>query len=175
MFGSHEAVGWNGHLSFDRYTRYGAYGFGEDESIVKNWVRPSKVDWNNIDWGKLQNRCAESNAGRFSSKSKAVHSHISPETRTAILIRSDTGKVYSDNDIVNIRAMIMELALQSGGEYEVFLLVQVQDDTIPLDDDETIDWLLEENIPPEFWSITRFWSVATIASRYLEIEPELTE
>lgn len=170
MFGSHDAVGWDAQLSFDRYTRYGAYGFGENDT-VDNWARPSKVDWENVSWGDLQTQCVAENAGRFDAG--ALQSAIAPEARTVVLIRTYTGKEYSDNDMINIRAMVTELALQSGGQYEVVLLVHVKDETISLEGSK--DRLLRENVPREFWGIARFWNMPTEVAGYPELNPELME
>ncbi|EKV12625.1 hypothetical protein PDIG_42260 [Penicillium digitatum PHI26] len=175
IFGSHKAVGLEESLSFDRYTRYGAYGFAEDEKNVENWIRPTKVDWNIVDWGKLQKQCAADNADRFDAQSQGLNMHHAPEARTAVLIRSYTGKEFSDNDIINIRAMVSELSLQSGGEYEVVLLTHVKDDSIQLNDPLVWDRLLNEHIPREFWGITQFWSMPQEVAHYPELNPELMD
>ncbi|CAG8906356.1 unnamed protein product [Penicillium nalgiovense] len=146
IFGSHEAASLDGSLSFDRYTRYGAYGFAEDGINVENWFRPTKVNWNDVDWGKLQKQCATHNANRFDAHLQGLNNNA-PEARTAILIRSYTGKKFSENDIINIRAMISELSLQSGGEYEVVLLTHVKDESIPLNDPLVRKRLLQQNVP----------------------------
>ncbi|TQB69431.1 hypothetical protein MPDQ_001867 [Monascus purpureus] len=184
MFGSHKAVGLDGRISFDRYTRYGAYGFGESESSVDNWMKPEKVEWDQVDWGTLQEECLERNADRFpdpyknadqSYPSGTSNLHIPPQSRTAVLIRSYTGKVYSENDKQVIRSMITELALQSGGEYEVVLLVHVRDDNIPIDDPEVCQQVLRENVPQEFWGITTLWNMPTAAARYPLVDPALVD
>ncbi|KAJ6112528.1 Protein of unknown function DUF3405 [Penicillium capsulatum] len=170
LFGSHEAVGWDGEISFDRYTRYGAYGLGENEKVA-NWARPSKVKWEKVDWGNLQAKCVADNADRY--EVGVSRSAIPPEARTVVLIRTYTGKQYSDNDMINIRAMITELTLQSGGQYEVILLVHVKDDAISLEDER--ERLLQENVPREFWGIARFWKMATEVAGYPELNPELMD
>jgi hypothetical protein len=143
------------------------YGFAEDETNVENWVRPAKVNWNDVDWEKLRKQCAMYNANRFDAHLQGLNNNA-PETRTAVLIRSYTGKEFSENDIINVRAMISELSLQSGGEYEVVLLTHVKDDSIPLDDPLVRKRLLQQNIPREFWGITQFWN-------YPQLDPELME
>ena len=183
MFGSHEALGIDGRISFDRYTRYGAYGFAEDESGVDNWFKPEKVNWDLVDWGALQQSCLERNADRFPNlyidmdptTSGTKNAHLLPQSRTAILIRSYTGKEYSENDKYVIRSMIAELALQSGGEYEIVLLVHVRDDTIPIENPVVYQDVLKENVPQEFWGITTLWNVPTVSSRYPSIDPALLE
>ena len=44
--------------------------------------------------------------------------------RTAILIRTWEGYKYTDDDLMNIRALITETSLLSGGEFQVFLLIK---------------------------------------------------
>ncbi|PHH67629.1 hypothetical protein CDD82_1264 [Ophiocordyceps australis] len=43
--------------------RYGPYGFNQDEA----WYNRSRVDWETVDWGQLQDECAAQNAHRFPS------------------------------------------------------------------------------------------------------------
>jgi hypothetical protein len=189
-FGSHEAVGIDGQLSYDRYGRYAAYGFGEDDPN-QDWIRPSKVDWNTVNWGQLQQECVHANAGRFNTtapnegsglaawfqhKAKPanlLNQEIKPETRTAILIRSYTDKVYSENDKQVIRSMVQELSLQSGGEYEVFLLVHVKDDNVPIHQKEIYEKVLNDNIPQEFWNMTILWSMPMVSERYNKLDPKV--
>lgn len=110
MLGSHEAVRLDGGLSFDRYTRYGAYGFGEGEAAVENWIKPSRVDWDELNWGELQRRCVNRNADRFDkADGSTVTPSITPEPRSAVLIRTYVGKKFSANDVYSIRSIINEL------------------------------------------------------------------
>jgi hypothetical protein len=178
MFGSHEAVGFDAQVSFDRYTRYGAYGFGEDESYVTNWIKPSKVKWDDVDWSDLQRQCYDRNAARFSQKNDGLakaKQHISPESRTAVLIRTYVGKKYNENDLQVIRSMITELSLQSGGEYSVFLLLHVKNSELPIDQIDVHQKVLKDNIPEEFWNMTILWNVPMVASRYPNLDRNVIE
>ena len=181
-------IGVDGQLSYDRYTRYAAYGYGEDDPS-SDWIRPSKVDWDSVNWGKLQQECVQVNAGRYNTTAASDSSGLSswfgrrsrptnlinpeaaPEKRTAILIRSYTDKQYSENDKQVLRSMVQELSLQSGGEYEVFLLVHVKDDSIPIDQEEAYEQVLRDHIPPEFWNMTILWNVAMVSERYNKLDP----
>jgi hypothetical protein len=178
MFGSHEAVGFNGQVSFDRYTRYGAYGFGEEESHVSNWIKPSKVKWSEVDWSDLQCRCHDRNAARYSQKNESPSKekqHIAPESRTAVLIRTYIGKKYTENDLQAIRSMITELSLQSGGEYAVFLLLHVKNPHLPIDQVEVHQKVLKDNIPEEFWNMTILWNEPMVAARYPNLDRNVVE
>ncbi|KAH1271575.1 hypothetical protein KXV81_006441 [Aspergillus fumigatus] len=178
MFGSHEAVGFNGQVSFDRYTRYGAYGFGEEESHVSNWIKPSKVKWSEVDWSDLQCRCHDRNAARYSQKNESPSKekqHIAPESRTAVLIRTYIGKKYTENDLQAIRSMITELSLQSGGEYAVFLLLHVKNPHLPIDQVEVHQKVLKDNIPEEFWNMTILWNEPMVAARYPNLDRNVVD
>ncbi|KAF2269462.1 hypothetical protein CC78DRAFT_575024 [Lojkania enalia] len=90
--------------------------------------------------------------------------------RTAVLIRAWTGYEFEENDLMAIRAMISELSLQSGGEYQVFLYVHVKDSRLPIfDDSELYAAILEESIPPELQDIAILWSESIFPKWYPEV------
>lgn len=169
-------------VCFDRYSRYGPYGYGEDDNGVQGWIRPKKVDWDNVDWGTLQADCVDKNAERFglprSDRSSPPQPGDAPppavepragagsEKRTAFLLRSWTGKVYSENDKQNIRSMVTELSLMSGGEYEVVLLVHCKDDNLPIWEDDVYQAVLDEHVPREFWNITELWNMGMVRGQF---------
>lgn len=96
-----------------------------------------------------------------------------PENRTAILLRSYTGKKYTENDKQFIRALVSELSLKSGGEYEVYLLVQVKDSKLRIfDDPETYQYVLTENVPAEFQGMTVLWNDEIVWNIYTELKDE---
>lgn len=65
----------------------------------------------------------------------------------------------------------MELSLHSGAEYEVFLLVHVKDDTIPIySDDNTVQRLKEIYIPAEFRNMTIFFNNKLLEAWYPKVE-----
>lgn len=166
MLGSHDAIGLDGSLSFDRYTRYGAYGFAEGEAAVENWIKPKRVDWDEVNWGELQRRCVDRNAGRFDTAAgSTVNPSITPESRSAVLIRTYVGKKYSENEVYSIRAIINELSLHSGGEYAVFLLLHLKNQSFPVDQEVRRE-IVRANVPREFWDITELWDDPTVTSPY---------
>ena len=58
-----------------------------------------------------------------------------------------------------MRSVIMELSLQSGGEFEAFLLVEVKNLSIPIFDDmAAYDSVVENSVPKEFWDMTILWN-----------------
>ncbi|KAG6081446.1 hypothetical protein E4U30_001827 [Claviceps sp. LM220 group G6] len=86
-------------------------------------------------------------------------SDVVKEPKTAILLRSYTGKKYTDNDRQVIRALVSELSLKTGGQYEVFLLVHSKNETIPIHQDAALyQAVLNEHVPVEFHGITVLWN-----------------
>ncbi|KAK0616016.1 hypothetical protein B0T17DRAFT_619589 [Bombardia bombarda] len=88
------------------------------------------------------------------------------EKRTALLLRSYTGKEYTDNDKQVLRSLITELSLRTGGEYEVFLLVHVKDGSSIWLDDATYETVIQKAIPQEFWGITVLWDDESVKTTY---------
>ena len=70
---------------------------------------------------------------------------------------------------MNIRAMIAEASLASGGKYQVFILLHVKDEGVPLfTGEDQPDATIRKHVPPEFHSITEVWNHAQLAmSLYL--------
>jgi Protein of unknown function (DUF3405) len=99
---------------------------------------------------------------------------VVPESRsrTAIVIRTHSNQNYTENDKQNIRALISELSLGSGGEYQVYLLVQVQDETLPIwTDDNAYSEAVQNSVPQEFWNMTVLWNDAKMKELYPMIKP----
>ncbi|KAM0219596.1 hypothetical protein ACHAQI_000982 [Fusarium lateritium] len=113
-----------------------------------------------------------------SGQQKHARTHKNPTTgymsepRTAILLRSYTGKDYTENDKQTIRALVSELSLRTGGQYEVFLLVQVKDNNLRIfEDDAVYQTVLSQSVPPEFRSMTILWNDDIVWKLY----PKLTD
>ncbi|KAL3420740.1 hypothetical protein PVAG01_07185 [Phlyctema vagabunda] len=166
---------------------------GERDGAEGVWVENEKVDYRNVNWGDAQKRCYQINAARFdqksiqiqhaktfsvledSSRSAQVHNSTAQKElfkkhlpRTAVVIRSWDEFVYREEDILHLRAMISELSLGSGGEYDVHLMVQVKDEgKHPIWADElTYEEHLNASVPEEFRSITTLWSETQMLMLY---------
>lgn len=186
-----DALGIDLDHCFDRFHRFGPYGYGQQETdSVDHWQHPvSKPDWSNTPWGELQDNCVSANKGRFApgSPSRAnitldmslpddhltAPNHPSPNngvshrSRTAILIRTWEGYTYNDNDLENIRALITELNLLSGGEYQVFLFVNIKDVSLDIyGNPEVYRDTLRANVPREFWDIAILWNERVLEQWY---------
>jgi hypothetical protein len=75
---------------------------------------------------------------------------------------------YREEDVIHLRAMISELSLGSGGEYDIHLLVQVKDEAKnPIwADEETYEKHLTESVPAEFRGLATFWSETQMLNLY---------
>jgi hypothetical protein len=196
-FGSHETIDLDGDVCTDRYSRFGAYGFDEKgEDVVPGFSRPPTVAWYRVDWHKLQSQCIERNAGRYKSSDVVNVSTQNPlsfdlpdaphrdwgappapasnvkryHPRTALLIRAWIGLRWKPHHREYLRALIMELSLHSGGEYQVFLLIHVKDDEMPIFSDSKTIHRLKRSIPEEFRSMTLFFNNKLLEAWYPKIE-----
>ncbi|CAK7206390.1 hypothetical protein SEUCBS139899_009182 [Sporothrix eucalyptigena] len=88
--------------------------------------------------------------------------------RTAVVIRCWDEFVWREEDIMNMRSIITELSLASGGRYDVHLLVQVKNDAkYPIwADDEAYRNKINEVIPEEFRGIVTLWTETQMLSLY---------
>ncbi|KAF2759752.1 hypothetical protein EJ05DRAFT_437211 [Pseudovirgaria hyperparasitica] len=217
VIGSYDVLGLNKDVCFERYGRLGPYGYGyskklggsgsgmagDREGIEEVWKQDSEVDYRNIDWADVQDRCLAANRNRFAEMSqsknhfyynmgsggphretmgketgeqtveeiKTQKTHASEEnvekrlaknkkiTRNAVIIRTWWDYNYDDEDIWYLRAVISELAIQTGGEYTVHFLVHVKDDNLPIwSDDQTYQRVLNESLPEEFRGMGTLWT-----------------
>ncbi|KAK6598091.1 hypothetical protein H4I96_09043 [Botrytis cinerea] len=248
QMGSFSLFDIDSNLCFERETRLGLYGFAEDfvDSVRTDSLAamtrhkrdvPTKIQWDDINWGLLQTQCVEKNTNRYlvseipepingeimvsapntSSASKgskaketktkkrvlgtilnrnqsdenelkdhfvkaqlakAVKAAIDVngplKSRTAIMLRSYSGKKWNDNDKQNVRSLITELALKSGGEYEIFLLVHIRNSTIAIENDADYIEALQKNVPKEFHDIAVLWNEAYVQGFYPLIPKKVT-
>jgi len=188
--GSYALLGIDGNICFEREGRLAAYGYRGvkgKRGHVKKRVDWDAVNWDILQdfcYQKNSDRYVQvdqlgpvKNAVRdVESSSMASHSTeadaqerallgtsqltMKPKSRTAVLLRASSGREYSENDKQNIRSLVTELSLRSGGEYHVFLLVQVEDD-LPLSKES-----FKANIPKEFWGMVIPWNEATMKEWY---------
>ena len=181
---------------FDRYHRFGPYGYeqGNAEEVDDYDAPVTKPDWSSVHWGQLQDQCLVANKERYQPnarqpinlkpgkelpKDAARLPTEAPEppstaplhkTRTALLIRTWEGYEYTNNDLEAIRALITELSLLSGGEYQVFLFVNVKDSNADIWTNERVyKDILEQNVPRELQSISILWNEKIFAEWYPKV------
>ncbi|KAI0997850.1 hypothetical protein K3495_g10338 [Podosphaera aphanis] len=182
ILGSYQLLDLPEDICFERFGRLGPYGYGyaskyggtgvgehgDTEGSLSVWKRDAEtnqIDYRNMNWAASQRSCHAANEARFKPD---PHSQDSNKTdvfpkrllRTAVVIRVWDDFEYREEDILNLRAMILELSLGSGGEYQVHLLVQVKDEAKnPVwADEETYQKHLNASVPEEFRGITTLWS-----------------
>lgn len=152
---------------------------GDMSEYERVWNEVPQYDYRNVDWAAAQERCYAQNALRFRSgreeKAQALgtsgkkgkrmpwgekeREEKKTVPRTAVVIRTWDSFLYKEEDILYLRSLINELALGSGGEYDVHLLVQLKDESIPVFSDEaTYKAHLERSVPAEFRGMASFWS-----------------
>ncbi|OAA66715.1 hypothetical protein SPI_01291 [Niveomyces insectorum RCEF 264] len=267
--GSYELLSLPEDICFERYGRYGPYGygysvrsgglgvggFGEDEGAKTVWDAADRIDYRNVDWADVQQRCYRANARRFkpaalrkapingffiddndttahhvsravstgdepteeaapvsllssvSVSASAPHAGVTSEVpaatasheslavssapssssssshdargdlpRTAVVVRCWDEFEWREDDILNMRSLIAELALASGARYDVHLLVQIKNDAkYPVwADDETYRSRIEATIPAEFRGLVTLWSETQMLSLYQGIHDLFT-
>lgn len=168
-WGSYEQLNLRRDQCWERFGRFGPYGYSypwsegglglSNHSVTTGTAvlesMYKKVDYRGVNWGEAQKRCREKNKARFEPRSPGKK----PVKRTAYVLRTWTGCKYDNVQILSLRAMINELSLKSGGEYDVHLLVHVKDDTNPIWASEDVyRKTLQDNVPEEFWGIATLWS-----------------
>ncbi|CAK7201289.1 hypothetical protein SEUCBS139899_003992 [Sporothrix eucalyptigena] len=164
----------------------GGVGLGmdtENDGADQIWSPEStsgRINYSNVDWAAAQRRCFEANEERFVPSHSAKYSTKDPLSmpnhdstaveanntsglkkieRTAIVMRCYAGFKWSLHSILNMRALVSELSLRSGGEYDVYILLHARDENIPVwADEETAMNFIADNIPPEFRGLTTLWS-----------------
>ncbi|KAL1841950.1 hypothetical protein VTJ49DRAFT_6273 [Mycothermus thermophilus] len=215
VLGSYELLSLPEDICFDRFGRYGPYGYGysvragglglgnhgDKAGAEAVWETTKQVDWRTVDWADAQRRCYQTNAGRYKplevrepsprgfyigdglETSKLATRSASPEQtaqepasdtpqgampRTAVVLRCWDEFPWNEEDILNLRALISELSLASGGRYDVHLLVQVRNDgrnPIWADDDE-YRRRINDTVPREFQGIATLWSETQMLAVY---------
>ncbi|KAK1241494.1 hypothetical protein MKX08_001468 [Trichoderma sp. CBMAI-0020] len=220
--GSYEVLNLPEDVCFERYGKFGPYGFGysirtgglgtgehgENQGAESVWGSGSRVDYRELDWADIQRRCFQTNAGRYkalpakspspngffigspeaakvqsrdsqpkeSDKAKAkgdasaekTSSEVAKQSRTAIVVRCWDEFLFREDDFANLRSMISELSLASGGRYDVHLLVQVKNDArYPVwADHEIYEQRIRDAIPKEFQGLVTLWTETQMLSLY---------
>jgi hypothetical protein len=189
-----------GHGYGHRLGGTGSGLFGDKEGAEAVWKNVYEVDYRSVDWADSQKRCFQANSARFQNQATAKRSETpedgsrgndanSPKVpivestpvqtsekkkllpRTAVVIRTWDEYKYGADDILYLRALISELSLGSGGEYDVHLLVQVKNQTAAIwADEQAYQTHLQLSVPSEFRGIATLWSESQSAMIYPGLE-----
>jgi hypothetical protein len=149
------------------------------------WMNSGQIDWRRIDLGDAQKQCYARNKGRFGQAGlHNSHERIdsladgpseglrhSPEAypdfnntygiipRTAVILRAWGNLDYTPALKLHIRALVNELSLNSGAEYDVHLLVEIKDIHKPIwTSQHAYEETLNATVPAEFRSMATLWS-----------------
>ncbi|KAI0447365.1 hypothetical protein F4803DRAFT_499333 [Xylaria telfairii] len=184
LWGDYETLEIAPDRCYERFGRFSPYGYsyGHEEGGLglsdhsthvgaeKVQAMIDKVDYRQVNWGSAQKRCFEKNKKRFVSEdgtSEKGEGNKKKVPRSAFVLRTWTGYEYTDIQLLTLRAMINELSLKSGGEYDVHLLVHVKDSNLPIwASQEAYNKTLRENVPAEFWDIATLWSERQMRTYY---------
>lgn len=184
FYGDYKVLGLREDVCFERFGRFAPYGYGYEEhagglglgnkseraGAEKVFARSGYVDYSKVDWGMAQRRCREKNTARFEEKQAGGKKRVE---RHAYVLRTWTGYEYTNAQILSLRAMINELSLKSGGQYDVHLLVHVKNISIPIwASPEVYQETLRANVPREFWNMTTLWSERQMEMYYPEPFPD---
>lgn len=175
-------------------SRLGPYGYGEDDFFqVSDDTTWPWVNWTEVNWGNLQSECFENNRRLYAPKTTIPSGFVMPDqfagetsklnqteeakpasqvvkSKTAVIFRGWADYEFKGSILPYLRSLITELSLQSGGEYEVFLLVHIKDSNLDMFSDPDIYYtLLEEAVPPELRGITFLWSEALLEAWYPKV------
>ncbi|KAI7418716.1 hypothetical protein KC332_g1797 [Hortaea werneckii] len=179
FYGSYGELGLEQNMCFERFGRLGPYGYGydaahgglgpglksENAGSKKVFKQTGYLNYSKVDWGIAQKKCYEKNKQRFEGKNALQ--------RQAYVLRAWVGFKYTEYQLLTMRAMINELALKSGGEYDVHLLLHVKDNSIPIwASKELYQETLQQNVPREFWNMTTLGSEKQMEVYYPEPFPD---
>ncbi|KAJ5921372.1 hypothetical protein N7466_009698 [Penicillium verhagenii] len=195
LIGSYSALQLDASVCTSRHSRLGAYGYESDSNDSSNVWLPPKTDWDSVPWGRLQSQCLDRNADRYvggQANLQAVHSlptrptqeipssqsetgNPHHKTRSAVILRAWHDMEWTENLKQSIRALIMELSLHSGGEYEVIILCHVKDRkiNINLEGADALN-LKAQFVPREFLDMTILFNDFTLESWYPKVEEHST-
>ncbi len=198
VFGSALELGWETNICFERQGRWGPYNFVEKhhDSEVK------EIGWDKVNWGEVQEKCFDLNKDRFelhdhgwgkredqqplgylSDFDKSKFWQLGPDAkentvakRTAVIVRATYQTHWHQSDTLNLRALIKELSIHTGGEYQVFLLIRAHED-----DTSFLTWksaahhemAVRRSVPEEFRSITHIYSETLLRSWYLQLPRDI--
>ncbi|KAF7591725.1 hypothetical protein BBP40_001169 [Aspergillus hancockii] len=202
LIGSYAAMGLDASVCADRYSRFGAYGNGENRQhgAIPGFRSLGNIDWDTVNWWSLESQCFERNAERYAPShtdprriehslpfgpssstviprdNTGVSSGLQFKSRSAVLLRAWHDMEWTENLKHYVRSLIMELSLHSGSEYVVYIICHVRDPQVSLNanDQEDMQRLKAKYIPPEFSDMTILFNDKILEAWYPKIEEHST-
>jgi Protein of unknown function (DUF3405) len=96
----------------------------------------------NTDWSWYMSQCGKAHKTRG---------------RSVLVLRSWQGYNWHKDDILNLRALIVELGLNTAGLFDVKILMEVKDGSAFLASEKEADKVIE-GVPEEFRGLVYLWS-----------------
>ncbi|UZJ53235.1 hypothetical protein CBS101457_002555 [Exobasidium rhododendri] len=94
-------------------------------------------------------------------------SALDTSNKTVIVMRAYENYTWGEDDILNVRAMIVEASLKSAEPMDVRILLEVHDDRWAIASSERHrSYILSQSVPREFWDITELWNEGQMGSLY---------
>lgn len=132
----------------------------------KFWL-PTTADQEGVDNTLVFASNASSNVQSYRLWQQSRQSY---KKKTALVLRTWDGNEWTTDTTEYVRSQIMELALHSGAEYEVIILVEVKNITIPIfEDEEAYKQTLLKAVPAEFSDVTILFNRNLLEKRYPKV------
>ena len=164
--------GLTGHGCVPADERLGPFGHTA-AGVATEEDRP----WSSLRWGDMQRDCAKAHFAESETtvnrKLRRVSSNIESDLHDAKWDARHTGRIavvlrtwdmyhYYRNQMAWIRAMITELSLDTGGKFQLFILVDVKNQSLDLFNEETYAAVLERSVPKELRDMALLWNRALL-------------
>jgi hypothetical protein len=108
VMGSYEVLGLRNDVCFERFGRLGPYGLGyskrrggtgaamegDREGIDQVWKATPEVDYREVRWAEVMDRCLEKNKGRFLKQAKAIEHSFRTMSKRAVPYPGTRPKPY---------------------------------------------------------------------------------
>ena len=96
--------------------------------------------------------------------------------RTAVVFQMQESREWTLDTTQYVRSMVMELSLHTGGEYEVFVLVEVADDGEPIFNNRGVyHKIIERSVPREFQDISFLFNRKLLKHWYPKVPWKMNE
>ncbi|KAK4546818.1 hypothetical protein LTR36_001550 [Oleoguttula mirabilis] len=170
--GSYETLGLSATRCMSDRVRYEPY-----RSLQSDLYNGSAAErWDDVDLARLQRDCRILDDGRpmATSQGDLDESEVPRESpkrpRTAVILRGWNGFRWTEDDMQNVRAMVTELAMFSGGEYELFVLLHLRNATqaVPLPG-ETLENVKLRYVPKALVNMTELWTYIDVETTYPKV------
>ncbi|KAI1337982.1 hypothetical protein F5Y15DRAFT_388500 [Xylariaceae sp. FL0016] len=168
---------------------------GLDDVLGSPWQclhAPSRLDryrstpdrnWSELKWGHVQRKCIGRKYKLASAESKlnqAWRRPVGPKElasitdrlsgREAVVLRAWDNYEYTEKRLAWLRSLISEVSLHQEGRYQVFLLVNVKDPNVRLEEDgDAYEQALRDYVPREFRDMAVLYNERTLKAWYPQV------